>query len=54
MLAEVIRHVLYRRRVTAARAWTAEERRQAAHHDAAVRRIVAQDVPDPSGRRGSR
>ncbi|GAA2681596.1 hypothetical protein [Actinoplanes palleronii] len=51
MLAEAIRHVLYRRRLIAARAWSDAERRQAAAHNAAVRRIIAQDVPDPAGRR---
>lgn len=51
MLAEVIRHVLYRRRVAAAHAWREAERQQTAEHEAAKRRIIAQGVPDPAGRR---
>lgn len=53
MLAEVIRHMLYRRRVEAARAWSDAERREAAERNAAVRRILDQAVPDPAGRRGA-
>ncbi|GIF11632.1 hypothetical protein [Actinoplanes teichomyceticus] len=52
MLTEIARHLLYRRRAAAARAWRDAERAQAAERNAAVRRIVAQDVPDPAGRRG--
>jgi hypothetical protein len=54
MLAEVVRHVLYRRRVNEARAWSDAERRDAAEHSEAVRRILAQDLPDPSARRAER
>jgi hypothetical protein len=51
MLVEVMRHVLYLRRLEIVKAWRDAERQQVAEHNAAVRRIVAQDVPDPSGRR---
>jgi hypothetical protein len=46
MLAEVMRHVLYRRRVNAAQAWRDAQR---AEYETAVRRIVEQgaEVPDP-------
>jgi hypothetical protein len=50
MLAEAIRYLLYRRRVSDARAWSDAERRDAAEHSEAVRRILAQDLPDPSDR----
>ncbi|MEV6306492.1 hypothetical protein AB0M02_44290 [Actinoplanes sp. NPDC051861] len=53
MLTRVVRHVMWVRRVAAARAWSAAERAQAAEHSAAVRRILAQApaVADPAGRR---
>lgn len=54
MLAEVMRHLFYRDRVAAARAWSDAERREAAEHNAAVRRILDQGVPDPAGRRADR
>lgn len=54
MLVEVMRHLLYLRRLEIVKAWREAERQQAAEHNAAVRRIVAQDVPDPAGRRDPR
>ncbi|BCJ42879.1 hypothetical protein GCM10010168_03810 [Actinoplanes ianthinogenes] len=54
MLVEVMRHVLYIRRLEIVTAWRDAERQQATEHESAVRRIIAQDVPDPSGRRAER
>jgi hypothetical protein len=54
MLAEVMRHMLYRRRVNEARAWSDAARREAAERNEAIRRILDQDLPDPSGRRAAR
>ena len=54
MLVEVMRHLLYLRRLEIVRAWRDAERQQNAERDAAIRRIIAQDVPDPSGRREQR
>jgi len=54
MLVEYMRHLLHRRRVAAAHAWRDAERQQAAEHEAAKRRIIAQRVADPAGRRPER
>ena len=51
MFVEVMRHVLYRRRVKVARAWRDAERRDIAERNAAFQRIVDQGVPDPAERR---
>lgn len=53
MLAEVMRHLLYRRRVQAARAWSDAERRDVGERNAAFRRILNQAVSDPAGRRSA-
>lgn len=50
----IMRQILFRRRVRAARAWSAAARCEAAAHDAAIRLIVDLDVPDPAGRRTAR
>jgi len=42
MLDRIMRHLLWRGRVRAARAWRDAEREQAAEHGAAVRRILDQ------------
>ena len=44
-----IRHLLWRRRCAAARAWQEAERAQAAQHSAAIRAIVerGRSTPDP-------
>ncbi|PWK47657.1 hypothetical protein [Actinoplanes xinjiangensis] len=42
MLTEIMRRVMWRRRLRAARAWQEAARRQAAEHNAAVRRILGQ------------
>lgn len=49
MFVEVVRHVMFRRRVDAVHAWRDAQRLQAAEHRAAVGRIIAQApaVPDP-------
>jgi hypothetical protein len=54
MLVEVMRHVLYRQRVAAARAEQDAARWEAAERNAAIRRILDQDVPDPAGQRADR
>lgn len=51
MLAEVVRHLLWRNRVALARAWSEAARHEAAAHNEAIRRILDQDVPDPAGQR---
>ena len=50
----IMRQILFRRRVRAARAWSAAERHEAAAHNTAIRLIVGLDVPDPAGRRAAR
>jgi hypothetical protein len=42
MLTEIMRRVMWRRRLRAARAWQEAAGRQAAEHNAAVRRILDQ------------
>ena len=43
MLIELTRHLLFRRRLQAARQWQEAERVQAAEHSEAIRRILDQD-----------
>lgn len=50
----LLRRLLWRRRVAAARAWRDAERRQAAEQSAAVRRILDQAARLPMPRRGWR
>ncbi|MFC4063655.1 hypothetical protein [Actinoplanes subglobosus] len=42
MFTEIVRRVMWRRRLRRARAWQEAERTQAAEHSAAVRRILDQ------------